>query len=72
MEGEGTREHLIVERFEQIWPGKSTVQTPLENTYWKLVELRGAPVETHADQRETQLSPRARKPLSLPGCSSTS
>jgi copper homeostasis protein (lipoprotein) len=59
MEGEGTREHLIVERFERIWPGesceKSAVQTPLENTYWKLVELKGARVETHPDQREVHI-----------------
>jgi len=59
MEGEGTREHLIVERFEQIWPGesceKSTVETPLENTNWKLVAMKGTPVETRADQREVHI-----------------
>jgi len=74
MEGDGTREHLIVERFEQIWPGesceKSTVQTPLENTYWKLVELRGAPVETHADQREVyiRLRPEEERMTGFAGC----
>lgn len=63
MEGEGTREHLIVERFGQIWPGeiceKSTVESPLENTYWKLVELKGTRVETHADQQEVHILLRA-------------
>ncbi len=63
MEGEGTREHLIVERFEQVWPTesceKSTVETPLQNTYWKLVELNGARVETHPDQREVHILLRA-------------
>jgi len=54
MEGVGTRDFLVVTRFEQVWPAesceKSRVATPLENTYWKLVELGGAPVATHADQ----------------------
>ncbi len=74
MEGEGTREHLIVERFEQIWPGesceKSAVRTPLENTYWKLVELRGAPVEAHADQREIhlRLRPEEERMTGFAGC----
>jgi heat shock protein HslJ len=73
-EGEGTREHLIVERFEQIWPGesceRSTVQTPLENTYWKLVELRGAPVEAHPDQREIhlRLRPEEERMTGFAGC----
>ena len=68
MEGEGTREHLIVERFDQVWPGesceKSAVATPLENTYWKLVALNGTRVETHADQREIRV--RRRKPTGCP------
>lgn len=63
MEGEGTLEHLIVERFEQVWPTesceKSTVETPLQNTYWKLVELNGGRVETHPDQREVHILFRA-------------
>jgi copper homeostasis protein (lipoprotein) len=53
-DGEGTRDFLVVTRFEQVWPAetceKSTLSTPLENTRWKLVELGGARVQTHADQ----------------------
>ena len=78
MEGEGTREHLIVERFEQVWPTesceKSTVETPLENTYWKLVSLVGVPVETHPDQREVhiRLKGRAQKMSGYAGCNNIS
>jgi len=74
MEGEGTREHLIVERFDQVWPGesceKSAVATPLENTYWKLVALNGTGVETHADQREIhiRLRPEEERMTGFAGC----
>jgi len=75
MEGEGTREHLIVERFEQVWPTesceKSTVETPLQNTYWKLVELNGAPVETHPDQQREvhiQFSAAEKRLTGFAGC----
>jgi copper homeostasis protein (lipoprotein) len=58
-EGNELRDHVLVERFEHIWPGetceKATVRTPLTNTYWKLVETRGKPVETHPDQREIHI-----------------
>jgi heat shock protein HslJ len=58
MEGQ-PREHLIVDRFDAIWPEetceKSGVSTPVRNTYWKLVELHGAPVQTHPDQREVHI-----------------
>ena len=74
MEGEGTREHLIVDRFEQVWPGesceKSTMETPLENTHWRLVELNGTRLETHPDQREVYilLRPEARRVAGFSGC----
>ena len=74
MEGEGTREHLIVERFEQVWPTesceKSTVETLLQNTYWKLVELNGDRVETHPDQREVHilLRPDEQRLTGFAGC----
>lgn len=74
MEGEGTREHLILERFEQIWPGesceKSTVKTPLENTYWKLVELNGARMDPQPDQREAHivLRPDEKGATGFAGC----
>lgn len=64
VEGTDLRDFLIVTRFEQVWPSesceKSSVATPLENTYWKLVELGGAPVATHADQpREVHIRLRS-------------
>jgi len=58
-DGTELRDFIVVEKFEQIWPGevceKATVQTPLKNTYWKLVEMRGKPVEAHPDQREIHI-----------------
>ena len=58
MEG-APREHLIVERFDAIWPEetceKSGVGTPLRNTYWRLVELNGRPVHPHENQREVHI-----------------
>ncbi len=59
IDGDGTREFLIVDKFSNIWPDetceKSSVETPLTNTYWKLVSLNDEAVETHADQREVHL-----------------
>ncbi|MDH4038039.1 MAG: META domain-containing protein [Candidatus Krumholzibacteria bacterium] len=58
MEG-GPREHLIVDRFDGIWPDetceKSGIDTPIRNTYWKLVELSGKTVRTQPDQREVHI-----------------
>jgi heat shock protein HslJ len=65
MEG-APREHLIVDRFDAVWPGetcqKTGVETTLRNTYWKLVELNGAPVHTQEGQREVHLSLRMDAP----------
>jgi heat shock protein HslJ/pimeloyl-ACP methyl ester carboxylesterase len=59
MDGDGIRDFVIVERFVNAWPHEvcesSTVETPLSNTYWKLVELSGVPIEPHADQPEVHL-----------------
>jgi copper homeostasis protein (lipoprotein) len=59
VEGDGTRVCLIVDRFLNVWPGetceKAGVETPLTNTYWKLVSLNGDAVETHPGQREVHL-----------------
>ncbi len=56
MEGEGMIETLIVTQFEHVWPTesceKSSIETPLFNTYWKLVALKGTPVETQPEQRQ--------------------
>lgn len=74
MEGDGTREFLIVDRFLKVWPGesceKATVKTPLVNTHWRLVELNGRPVETHRDQREVhlRLRPDAHQAMGFAGC----
>jgi copper homeostasis protein (lipoprotein) len=59
MEGEGTREFLVVERYLGIWPGE-TCGNPgatevLENTYWKLTRLNDTPVRVFADQPEPYL-----------------
>jgi len=53
------REYLVVERVERAWPEESCeklgVNTPLDNTYWRLVELNSAPVSPHEGQREVHL-----------------
>jgi heat shock protein HslJ/dienelactone hydrolase len=58
-DGGGVRDYLVVARFLNSWPGEtcksSAVETPLVNTYWKLIELDGEAVETHADQPEVHL-----------------
>ena len=54
-----TREFLVIERFERVWPEESCeklgVDTSLENTYWRLVELNGATVTAHEGQREVHV-----------------
>jgi uncharacterized lipoprotein YbaY/heat shock protein HslJ len=63
MEGDGTVATVVIERFEGIWPGETCgnpgATEALENTYWKLTRLRGAPVVVHPDQREPHLVLRA-------------
>jgi copper homeostasis protein (lipoprotein) len=60
MEGSTPRDHLIVERFLQVWPGETCeklgVETTLVNTYWKLVELGGEAVVPRENQREVHLT----------------
>ena len=54
-----TKEYLIVERFERLWPGESCekldVNTPLDNTYWRLAELNGTAITPHEGQREVHI-----------------
>ena len=54
-----TREFLVIERFERMWPEESCeklgVDTSLENTYWRLIELNGAAVNPHEGQREVHV-----------------
>jgi copper homeostasis protein (lipoprotein) len=60
------REHLVVENFDAIWPDETCeklgVETPLKNTYWKLVELNGAPIVAQENQREVHLMLRVDGP----------
>ncbi|CAL1240248.1 conserved exported protein of unknown function [Candidatus Methylocalor cossyra] len=48
-EGEGQERMLVVERFSAFQPGPACAPTgagtPLENTRWKLLELRGKPLD---------------------------
>ncbi len=50
---------LIVERFTDTWPretcGNPLTDSPLRNTYWKLVRLNGTPVRVPRRQREPYL-----------------
>ena len=59
MEGDGTREYVVVEHFLGIWPGETCgnpgATEPLEDTYWKLTRLHDAPVKVFADQSEPHL-----------------
>ena len=53
---------MIVDRLLRVWPDETSlkvgVQTPLRNTYWKLIELNGAAVTSHENQREVHLTMR--------------
>lgn len=53
------RPSLLVERFRGVWPGETCgvrfVTERLQNTYWKLVRLRGAPVSVAENQCEPHL-----------------
>jgi uncharacterized lipoprotein YbaY/heat shock protein HslJ len=59
VEGKETRPMLVVERFVEIQPGADCPAqagpATLENTYWKLVSLHGAPVQLAEKQREPHL-----------------
>jgi len=59
LDGAGTEEMMIVERFVGIWPGE-TCGTPLAdaelaNTYWRLVRLGKEPVFAATNRREPHL-----------------
>lgn len=57
MEGKQPQPKLIVERFVEVRPGgcETAPDASLENTYWKLARLGGAPVEVFERQREARL-----------------
>jgi copper homeostasis protein (lipoprotein) len=59
MEGPGPRPTVVVDRFQGEWPGE-TCGSPfstatLQDTYWKLTRLDGAPVTVGSKQREPHL-----------------
>lgn len=59
MEGPGPRPTVVVDRFTGVWPGE-TCGSPLstaklQDTYWKLTRLNGAPVTVGFKQREPYL-----------------
>jgi len=58
MEGNNNKISLIVDKLEEIDPEKTcapTVHAELQNTYWKLIELDGKPVQTLEGMREAHL-----------------
>jgi copper homeostasis protein (lipoprotein) len=59
IEGAGTQETVVVDRFISISPGSQceplTALAELENTYWKLVEVGGVAVEAPEEGREAHL-----------------
>jgi uncharacterized lipoprotein YbaY/heat shock protein HslJ len=62
VEGDGTEPTLVVERFIGIEPAAACAAAepaPLANSYWKLIELQGAPVPVAEQQREAHLVLRA-------------
>ena len=60
MEGEGTRAHLVVERALGVWPDETCeanrADAPLEDTYWRIVAMRGEEVEPVGDAREPHMA----------------
>jgi copper homeostasis protein (lipoprotein) len=59
MEGNGTEESLVVDRFIGVWPGESCGArgsvSELENNYWKLTRLGDRPVTIFDGRREPHL-----------------
>jgi heat shock protein HslJ/uncharacterized lipoprotein NlpE involved in copper resistance len=59
MEGDRAHEHVVVDRFDRIWPGATCERrmsnATLENTYWKLVELGGHPARVAENFAEPHL-----------------
>ena len=74
MEGSGTQQSLIVEKFVAVMPGENcsgaAASATLENTHWKLVEAGGQPVVTAADRKEAyfRLDPMGNQVQGFGGC----
>lgn len=72
MEGGQPKPTLLIERFIQVRPGgcETASDASLENTYWKLVQLNGTPVELFERQREAHLilQPAQHRVMGSGGC----
>ena len=72
MEGDQPQPTLVIERFVEVRPGDcdTASDASLENTYWKLVQLGGTPVEVFERQREAHLilQPAQRRITGSGGC----
>jgi len=59
MEGAGTERAVVVRRFINVWPQerceRAMADSPLTNTYWRIVRLGGEPVRAVEGQREPHL-----------------
>jgi copper homeostasis protein (lipoprotein) len=59
MEGDGVQNVVIVDRFVEVRVGDSCEQgkpdVPLRNTYWKLMTIRGQPVNIEDGEREPHI-----------------
>jgi heat shock protein HslJ len=74
MEGKLPQDHVIVDRFLQVWPDetcdKVAVEAPLAGTHWRLVELNGQPAAAHEGQEEAHftLDAGAQRVSGFAGC----
>jgi uncharacterized lipoprotein YbaY/heat shock protein HslJ/uncharacterized lipoprotein NlpE involved in copper resistance len=61
MEGPGTQESLVIEKFARAWPGETCTPrgSDLTGTYWRLSYLEGARVAVQPGQREPHMVLRA-------------
>jgi len=57
MEGSGTQESLVIEKFARAWPGETCTPrgSDLAGTYWKLTYLERARVAAQPGQREPHM-----------------
>ena len=66
MDGDGTEPTVVVTRFINVWPGetceRNRADASLTNTYWRIVRLGGAAVDTVDGRREPHLLLRGDEP----------
>jgi copper homeostasis protein (lipoprotein) len=62
IDGAGTRTNVVVTRFINSWPAQSCerarADSPLVNTYWKIVQMAGSTVRVVDNHREPNLTLR--------------